>query len=121
MKDPQSKYNLSQKIHACFMIIALLFLTVSAPLSLNSQSLNDLVCHQSDCADAPTEEETTNPFGNNTEEKVPSSNNLAEEYLHDSSDAAALSGNDPSRFASHDVDIFIDYHHELLVPPPNQA
>ena len=98
------------------MIIALLFLTVSAPLSLNSQTLNDIPTQQSDSS---TEDDSTNPFGNNTEEKVPSSNNLAEEYLHDSLDATALSQNDRSRFASHDVEIFIDYHHELLVPPPN--
>lgn len=118
MKETKSKYNLSQKIHACFMIIALLFLTVSAPLSLNSQTLNDISTQQSDSS---SQEDNTNPFGNNTEEKVPSSNNLAEEYLHDSSDATTLSENDRSRFASHDVEIFIDYHHELLVPPPNMG
>jgi len=100
------------------MIMALLLLTVSAPLSLNSQSLNDSSTQQSDI---PSEEDCTNPFGNNTEEKVPSGNNLAEEYLHDASDATAPGGNDPSRFAQHDVDIFIDYHHELLVPPPNMG
>jgi hypothetical protein len=114
VKETKSKYNFSQKIHACFMIMALLFLTVSAPLTLNAQSLNDISTEQTD-----TSADDTNPFGNNTEEKVPSSNNLAEEYLHDSSDATMLSGNNASRFVSFDVEIFIDYHHELLVPPPN--
>jgi hypothetical protein len=102
------------------MMLALLSLTISAPLSFNSQySKNDQTSQQSQIPVSAGEEESANPLGNNTEEKVPGSSNPLEEYLHDSSDAAFIDCSDLRKFGSKDVDIFIDFHQELLVPPPN--
>jgi hypothetical protein len=120
MKETRHKFSLQQKIHACFMIMALLFLTVSAPLTVRSQvNDNDLSGQQSEIPSSPVEEESNNPFGNNTEEKVPGSNNPLEEFLHDYSDHTLLCSDNINKFGSRDADIFIDYHQELLVPPPN--
>ncbi len=120
MKPVKQKFNLQQKIHACFMIMALLFLTVSAPLTVRSQmDSDDLSGQQSDIPSSPVEEKSCNPFGNNTEEKVPGTNSPLEEFLHDYSDQTLLCSDNINQFGSHDADIFIDYHHEILVPPPN--
>ncbi len=120
MKETKHKFSLQQKIHACFMIMALLFLTVSAPLTVRSQMANnDISSQQSNSPASPVEEESTNPFGNSTEEKVPGSNNPLEEFLHNYSDQTLLCSNNINKFGSRDADIFIDYHQELLVPPPN--
>ncbi len=120
MKETTHIYSLLPKINACFMILALLSLTISAPLSFSNQfSKNSQTGHQSQIPVSAGEEESTNPLGNNTEEKVPAGANPLEEFLHDSSDAAFIGGNDLRKFDSRDADIFIDFHQELLVPPPN--
>ncbi len=120
MKETKHRYSLAMRINACFMILALLSLTISAPLSFNRQfSQQDRSAQQSQLPVSAGEEESTNPLGNNTEEKVPGSPNPLEEFLHDASDAAFISNNTLRRFGSNDDDILIDFHQELLVPPPN--
>jgi hypothetical protein len=97
-----------------------LSLTISAPLSFNRQfSKQDKSARQSQLPISAGEEETTNPLGNNTEEKVPGSVNPLEEFLHDVSEAASIGNNNLRKFDSRDTDIFIEFHQELLVPPPN--
>lgn len=120
MKETKHKYSLVLRINACFMILALLSLTISAPLSFNRQfSKQDRTGQQSQLPADAGVEENTNPLGNSTEEKVPGSANPLEEFLHDSSDAALIGNNKLCKFDSRDADIFIDFHQELLVPPPN--
>ena len=105
------------------MVLALLWLTISAPFVFFAQQE---ITKQSKTADATiplngNEEDTTNPFGNNTEEKASTNNSASEEYLHD------------SHFMDHFISIarqyhkcenagtYIAFHGELLVPPPNVA
>jgi hypothetical protein len=120
MKETKHKYSLALRINACFMILALLSLTISAPLSFNRQfSKQDRSGHQSQLPVSAGEEETANPLGNNTEEKVPGSVNPLEEFLHEAPESASIGNNNPRKFDSRDAAIFIDFHQELLVPPPN--
>lgn len=120
MKETKHKYSLVLRINACFMILALLSLTISAPLSFNRQfSKQDRSDQRSQLPVSASEEETANPPGNNTEEKAPGSASPLEEYLHNGSDAALVGNRNLRKFDTRDVVIFIDFHQELLVPPPN--
>jgi hypothetical protein len=103
------------------MILALMWLTISAPFVYECQQQ---LAKYSKSSSVPmaldiTEDET-NPFGNNTEEKAPNSiNSFSEEYLHDNHhlDYLLLI---TSQFQKCDnAGTYIAYHGELLVPPPN--
>lgn len=123
MKGTRRSYNPGQLASAVFMILALVWLTVSAPFVVASQQA---VAKQTKSADnsgsAGSEEEAANAFGNSTEEKKPSSNNsLSEEYLHDhhtEDDFFAV----VSRYQkAENAGIYTAFHGEVQVPPPNQA
>ncbi len=109
-------YNNFQVASAIFMILALLWLTVSTPFVFNSQKVQS---SQQNTANAGTEEEATNPFGNTTEEKTPNCNSLSEEYLHDHQAADHLLLIISQYHKSENSDTYIAFHGELLVPPPN--
>ncbi len=74
MKRNRKRYTILQKGSAIFIILALRWLTVSAPFVFASQQeiakQNKTANAQSPLAD--NEEETANPFGNTTEAKDPS-------------------------------------------------
>jgi hypothetical protein len=115
-------YTVFQAASAIFMILALLWLTISLPFAAASQQqLNKQYATSDNTTHPDTDEECGNPFGNNTEEKAPSSTNLAEEFLHDHHFAHQIFsvilqhnnyGNDGT---------YVAYHGELLVPPPDLA
>lgn len=116
-------YSLCNKAAAIGMILALLWLTISAPFVQAAQQ--ELAAYQlSSERSAPSgtgEEENASPFGNATEEKAPSSSTFSEEYLHDHhcdehSFSIALQYNKHG-----DAGTYIAFHGELLVPPPNAA
>jgi hypothetical protein len=112
-------YTTVHRVSAVFMILALLWLTVSTPFVFKSQQ----VCqeHMSENSQSPlqgNEEESTNPFGNSTEEKKPGANSLSEEYLHDANSDEFVTGAG-LRYHNVDAGTYIAYHGELLVPPPN--
>lgn len=66
------------------------------------------------------EEETSNPFGNNTEEKAPNSgNSFSEEYLHIQHINHPYFSKTSQYHKFENADIYIAFHGELLVPPPN--
>jgi hypothetical protein len=117
-------YSPFQLASSVFMMVALLWLTISLPVVYSSQQ--DLA-KQNKMADVNSpvqsgEEEAANPFGNSTEEKTPgSSNSFSEEYLHDHH-ITEYFFIVASQFHTHfDADTYIAYHGELLVPPPNVA
>ena len=112
--------NLFSKVSAILMMLALLWLTVSTPFVFASQQ-KAAEYHKMVDNDIPANEEESNPFGNSTEEKAPSGVSLSEEYLHDhhSSDYYFMLASQFHKFE--DVDIYVAFHGEMLVPPPNQA
>lgn len=113
-------YNGSQVASSLVMILALVWLTVSAPFVQASQKrLSEKSTTSSSPSPFAGTEEENSASGNTTEEKKPKTqNSIAEEYLHD-------------RFTDHlflhhllyrnnqDAGIYIAYHGEPLVPPPN--
>ena len=123
MKGNKKKYSLLQQLSATFMILALLWLTVSAPFVVAAQqeiSQHDKAANITSPL-AGNEEEAANPFGNTTEEKAPSSTTFSEEFLHDHHKADYFFSVISQYHKCEDADIYVAYHGELLVPPPNAA
>jgi hypothetical protein len=125
MKRNRKIYTFSQLASAVFMIVALLWLTISAPFVFACQQ--ELVKqHKMAQADSPSdnnEEEASGPVNGGTEEKAPTNSNgsLSEEYLHDHHVADHFFSF-ASTFHTHEnADTYIAFHGELLVPPPNVA
>ena len=124
MKRNQKTYNVFQLISAISMILALVWLTISAPFVFaGQQELTKQ--NQTENAGAPlagNEEEATNPFGNNTEEKAPTSgSSFSEEYLHDHHTTDYFLSIVSQYYKCENADTYIAYHGELLVPPPDAA
>jgi hypothetical protein len=125
MKDSRKPYSIWQKASSVFMILALLWLTLSLPfvysvqqqLSKQDQSVN------SSSPITENEEESSNPYGNTTEEKSPngSSTSVTEEYIHDTHSGEYFYSLRSQYHKCEDAGTYIAYHGELLVPPPDQA
>jgi hypothetical protein len=122
MRKEKQIFGLFSKVSAIFMILALLWLTVSAPFVFEAQQqlaeLNDT--EQSSPMDA-AEEDCGNPFANSTEEKAPSSSSFSEEYLHDHHEAEHLFLIATRFHINRNAGTYKAFHGELLVPPPNKA
>lgn len=124
MKRNRKTYSIIQKLSAVFMILALLWLTISAPFvfasqqELAKQEKNSKACSPL----AGNEEESTNPFGNTTEEKAPSgSSSFSEEFLHDHHLTDHFFSIALQYHKCDNAGTYIAFHGELLVPPPNAA
>lgn len=114
-------FGIVSKVSAVCMMLALLWLTVSAPfVFLAQQKLAEN--HQVSKVQFPVnDEESANPFGNSTEEKAPSSTSFSEEYIHDHHEADHLFLIACQFHIMQNTSTYIAYHGELLVPPPNMA
>ncbi len=123
MKNNRKQYSIFQSVIAVFMILALLWLSISTPFVFASQQ--ELAKHSKVAnAQSPvsaTEDESANPFGNSTEEKAPSGNTFSEEYLHDHHIADLFFSIASQSHKCENADIYNAFHGELLVPPPNAA
>ncbi len=121
MKRHRKIYTKAQRLSSLLMMLTLLWLTVSVSFVFSSQQVSKQEQVASTSLPAANEEESANPFGNNTEEKNPGSTSFSEEYLHNSEDdshsvsLAAAFGN------GENATLYVAFHGELLVPPPNQA
>lgn len=122
MKRTGKIYSIANKVSATFMILALLWLTISSPFIFSCQENIAQKNKKANCQSplSGSEEETANPFGNNTEEKVPnSSNSFSEEYLHDHHLTEYFSTILLQYYIIKNAGTYHAYHGELLVPPPN--
>lgn len=111
MNKNRNIFSIRMKTSSLFMILALLWLTVSIPFVYAAAESNR--------ANHPTGQcEETNPFSNTTEEKNESSVNTLSEYLHDlqltESDFIILS----KYYKCHPSDLYFEYHPKLISPPP---
>ncbi|HWN88142.1 MAG TPA: hypothetical protein VNM35_03735 [Chitinophagaceae bacterium] len=119
-------YNRFHIVSAILMMIALVWLTISVPFILENQKrlaqVSKISLVQSPLAGS--EEESGNPIGNNngTEEKAPKTlNTFSEEYLHDHHKSDHLFSLALQYHKHENAGIYIAYHGEPLVPPPNVA
>ena len=105
------------------MIVALSWLTISAPFVFEQQQkiAKQNTCANADLPIAGTEEEA-NPFSGSTEEKAPKSlNTFSEEYLHDQHQSEYFFSITSQFHKGEDAGTYVAFHGELLVPPPNNA
>lgn len=124
MKKNKKSYCLSQKFSAIFMILALVWLTISTPFvcSFKQQMAKQAKIENSRYILNGNEEDSSNPLGNNTEEKTPGTGiSFSEEYLHDQPSTHFFCEALVTFHKSKNSDTYIAYHGELLVPPPDAA
>ena len=108
-----------QRIAAIFMIVALLWLTISLPVVVSSQQ--KIAKQEKKSTGAPissNDEEASNPLTNTTEEKTPSAPSVLNEYLHLSDEMEHPSPINALHAASHIAEPYTAYHGELTGPPP---
>lgn len=107
-------------IHRCsslLMMLALVWLTVSLPVVARAQRVLAEKT-QTEQSGGLNEEDNSNPLSGATEEKTPSPNTLSE-YLHEMAQLRhPVSALNRSYMQLHSS-LYIAYHGELLVPPPN--
>lgn len=120
MERTKNIYSILQKVSAVFMILALLWLTVSCPFVLASQHqlAKEGKITQTQSPPGGSEEEN-NPFGANTEEKTPGATSFSEEFLHAHHTAHHFPVTDPAYHKYENAGTYTAFHGELLVPPPN--
>jgi hypothetical protein len=122
MKRKKAPYSILQKMSAIFMVITLLWLTVSAPVVQACQQKLD---NQSQNANSQSplsgNEEESNPFGGKTEGKTTVSNSFSEEFLHDYHLPSYLLTISSLYHKCENDGTYTAFHGELLVPPPNAA
>lgn len=107
-----------------FMMMNMLWLTVSLPIIADSRLDSRSVCQTLAC-DTPLDaqgEDAGFPQTGATEEKgSEGSNSFNEEYLHHYEGLASM-GLTTGKTTMHDLaqDAYCAFHGELLVPPPNE-
>jgi hypothetical protein len=103
-----------------FMLLALLWLTISLPFANAAQQVLNA---DKTTTTASTTDETSadNPLTNSSEEKAPgtSGSSLSEEYLHHSDDLIHENELFLGYHMMHTVDEYMAFHGEMLCPPPN--
>lgn len=123
MKNIPQPYSFFHRVSAIMMIVALSWLTISAPFVYEQQQ-KIAKENSSGFANLPiagTDEEA-NPFSGSTEEKAPKTlNTFSEEYLHDHHQSEYFLSIASQFHKGEDATTYIAYHGELLVPPPNKA
>lgn len=125
MNRHKKTYSVFQVASAIFMIVALIWLTVSTPFVYACQQAKaerDRMATSQNALAGNSEDDSAKPFGNNTEEKNPNSNNsVTEEFLHHQHTHDHFFSIASRSYQSENVDTYIAYHGELLVPPPDLA
>lgn len=123
MSKGKKIYTLFHKCTAIFLIMTLLWLTVSTPFVAAAQQeiAKSEKMTDSKAPGTDAEEENTNAPGNATEEKVPGSNSLSEEYIHEPYLTHYFFSPVSTYHKCENADTYIAFHGELLVPPPNAA
>jgi hypothetical protein len=122
MKRYRRTYTIFQKVASVFLMLALLWLTVSMPFVADSMA--KLAKQQNLLVDIPLDncaDETGEDANNNLEEKVPGGSNLSEEFLHEHHSNHYFASIISSYHKLENSDTYIAFHGEQLVPPPNAA
>jgi hypothetical protein len=122
MKSSQKQIKITCMLSSVFMILTLVWLTVSLPFvnAAQQQATEQSSSVDDNPLNAEEEDDNNNPFANTTEEKTSSNfNTLSEEYLHDAHlfDHYVIV---PSvEYKLEHVSTYIAFHGELISPPPD--
>lgn len=127
MKKNRKSYTIFQKVTSIFLMLTLLWLTISTPFVIASQQ--ELAKQQkvltidppsADCDDDAGDDSGSNN-NNNIEEKVPVTTNLSEEFLHEPHTTQFFFTIISLYHKLENSGTYTAFHGELLVPPPNAA
>lgn len=123
MNNKGKIFSVLQQASSIFMIVVLLWLTISTPFAFAcQQKLAEQGKIENSNSPAPgNEEEASNPFSGTTEEKNPGSTSFSEEYLHIQHVTDHFIFNSTQYHNCENADTYHAFHGELLVPPPNIA
>ena len=114
MKLKKSILNAGSILSSITMMLALTWLTISLPyVNEYQQSITE-----SSESSKNQEENNCNPFSNTTEEKNESSVNTLSEYLHERNEDELHLQLIANYFKCHPSDLYIEFHPELISPPP---
>ncbi|HMO62209.1 MAG TPA: hypothetical protein PKC39_08170 [Ferruginibacter sp.] len=114
-------YTFCQKLSAICLIFTLSWLTVSIAFVSDSRAAtHKQVKGHTPPLSADTQEDDNNPL-TNTEEKNPSPNSIAEEFLHDHYINDHISNILLLRHVHENDDTYTAFHDELHAPPPNMV
>jgi hypothetical protein len=127
MKKSRKPYTFFQKASSIFLMLVLLWLTVSTPFVIATQQ--ELAKQQKamscNLPISDSEEEGTNSSDNNNnniEEKVPNSgNSFSEEFLHVHHTTQDFGAKTARNYKFENSGTYIAFHGELHAPPPNAA
>ncbi len=97
------------------MTFSLVWLTVSLPY-VDAARKN--IAQATASTDASQGQDTENPFSNTTEEKTPGNGGIGEEFLHHMHEMNHPGSECIEHNSSHYSNIYIAFHGELTVPPP---
>lgn len=114
MGQPQKIFRLRHVLSAVVMLLALAWLTVSLPYVNAAQQHQHVLCTGND---ASTDD--SSPFSTTTEEKNESGTSLLSEYLHEIPVMERNFITLTAFFKCHPSDLYIAYHPELVLPPPD--
>ncbi|MFN8289041.1 MAG: hypothetical protein U0U70_02170 [Chitinophagaceae bacterium] len=119
MQKRKTIYSGLNKVTSVFLVLALLWLTISTPFVFAVQQKQAKADKIENTRSSDADDDTSNPLGNNTEEKAPSGTSLSEEFLHHPVDHLHFFA-ETIQHAGHQNDgTYNAFHGELLVPPPN--
>ncbi|MBX3254793.1 MAG: hypothetical protein KF862_11685 [Chitinophagaceae bacterium] len=118
MANPKTTYRSKHYASCVFMMLTLLWLTVSAPFIMDMQKkLHDLTSSSAGSPQSQSMEEAANPFSGLNEEKCSGGNTLSE-YLHEPLALAVPLDVELIHASRGGTAIYIAYCGELLSPPP---
>lgn len=119
----KSPYSYFQKTSAVFMMLALVWLTISTPLVCAfKQEMAKQAKMENTQSALMVEEDSSNSLGSNTKEKTPSGpTSFSEDYLHHAESTHFFLSQSALLYKCTNSDTYTAFHGELLVPPPNPA
>ncbi len=123
MHKSKTSYCFFHKASAVFMILALIWLTVSTPfVCAFKQEMAKQAKMENTQSALALEEDNSNPPGSSTEEKTASApTTVTEEYIHYSESTHFYLSQGAKFYKCTNADTYTAFHGELLVPPPNAA
>jgi hypothetical protein len=101
-------------VASIFMIVTLLWLTVSTPFVFPGKSEHKQTSQQKD----NDQQQEDNPFSRTTEEKPERSSNSLSEYLHELYEVKLPISFITNTYKIHSTSLYLAYHPELVSPPP---
>jgi hypothetical protein len=122
--ERKKSYTIFQKATAIFLMMTLLWLTVSTPFVMSVQqklAKQQKAFATNTPASESQDDATDQNGGNSVEEKAPVSSNLSEEFLHEHHASHIFFTVISLYHKLENAGTYTAFHGELLVPPPNVA